>query len=662
MDLNQNIATLDKPVQLQANNTITVELHGKPGGQLAVQIIGVDNAVPLITASGSPAANAFHWNNSNVVVTFTCADAISGVAICPDQVTVSTEGAGQVISGTATDKAGNQATASVTLNIDKTPPVITVASPANNATVATPTLQLTGNVTDALSGVTSISCNSVAALLQTGAFSCSVSLNAGANSISIAATDVAGNTSTKLLNVTLSSGQPVIADFTPKIGPVGTLITLSGTSLVSGSSTQITLAQQGGGTINAPISTATASSIAFVIPAGAATGAITVTTGGQSATSTATLQVTAASSFTVTAGPATATVLQGRSSAYSISVDSADGFTQLAKLSVGGLPSGVTASFAPPQITAGQISILTVTAPAGQPTGNSTLIVTASATVDGLPSTQTANVTLSVQPVTTSFFGRVVESDTIESPLPGIVITFLGVDDAAHPTGCSGRTVADVAGNFIFTNLPDACTGRQLVQYDGLTASDGEAYAGVNLAYTIVKGLATGPELVHLPRIDNAETFMVKQNSPTDQTFTFKTIPGITVTVYAGTIFTLPGGGQPDPFPFTGVEVPVDRLPDTPVDGPGTLRASIVAFQPADTNSNQPVSVTFPNLMNTPPGVNMELDTLDPVVGDLVKYGTGTVSGDGTQVVPDPDPAHPGHRYGIQHFDWHGPMSPAPNG
>src|SRR5207248_9548800 len=107
--------------------------------------------------------------------------------------------------------------------------------------------------------------------------------------------------------------------------------------------------------------------------------------------------------------------------------------------------------------------------------------------------------------VTTSCFGLVFESDTIESPLPGVVITLLGVDDAAHTTGCSGRTVADAAGNFIFTNLADACTGRQLVQYNGLTASDGEAYAGVNLAYTIIKGQATGPELVHLPRIDNAE-------------------------------------------------------------------------------------------------------------------------------------------------------------
>jgi RHS repeat-associated protein len=738
-DFGSSVTVIDRLVTLLAQNQISVAITGKAGTSFQLSVIGVDNDAPVIVASASPAANAANWNNTNVLVTFKCSDATSGIAICPSPVSVTTEGAAQIISGTAVDKAGNKSTASITLNIDKTqptvaanpvptansanwnntnvtvgflcadalsgvasctgpvtfaneganqtatgtavdkagnsastsatinidktPPTITVTSPANNSTVSTPMLQVTGSVTDALSGVAAIYCNSIAALVQSGSFTCSTTLATGLNNVNVTATDVAGNTTTTSLSVTLSNAQPVIADFSPKSGPVGTLVTLTGNNLTStGNPTQIALNQQGGGSINAPISSATGTTLAFVIPAGAATGPITVTSSGQSATSAVNLQVTAASSFTISAGPGTATLLQGKTAAYSVSLDSADGFSQLAKLSVSGVPAGVTASFAPSQITAGQTSILTVSAPATQPTGSSTLTISAAATVDGIPSTQTANVSLSVQPVTTSFFGRVVESDTIESPLPGIVITFLGVDDAAHTTGCSGRTVADAAGNFIFTNLPDACTGRQLVQYNGLTASDGEAYAGVNLAYTIIKGQATGPELVHLPRIDNAETVMVKQNDTIDQTFGFKTMPGITVTVYAGTVFTMPDGTQPDPFPFTGVEVPVDRLPDAPVDGPGTLRAFIVAFQPADTNSNQPVAVSFPNFINTPPGVNMELDTLDPVVGDLVKYGTGTVSGDGTQVVPDLDPAHPGHRFGIQHFDWHGPMAPAPNG
>ncbi len=58
----------------------------------------------------------------------------------------------------------------------------------------------------------------------------------------------------------------------------------------------------------------------------------------------------------------------------------------------------------------------------------------------------------------------------------------------------------------------------------------------------------------------------------------------------------------------------------------------------------------------------MPLMTLDPTHGTMVPYGTGAVSADGTQVAPDPDPAHPGHRYGLLHFDWHGQMPGPPSG
>jgi RHS repeat-associated protein len=613
-----------------------------------------------IAASAAPAANAAGWNNTNVTVSYQCTGGVAPVQ-CPPSQTITTEGASQVVSATATDAIGESATASVTLKIDKTAPTLAITSPANNSTVTTSSLPVSGTVADSLSGVAAVTCNGAAATVQSGTFSCTVTLTNGSNTITVQATDVAGNSSTQ--TITVSFGTPSIADFNPKSGPAGTLVTITGTNLVLGSGgATVTLNQQGSGTISAPITTASPTSISFVIPPGAATGPITVTTANQSATSLAILTVTARSSFGMNVGPATANVIQGQSAAYSISLNSADGFSQLAALSVSGLPAGVTASFNPTQITNGQISILTVNAPAGQAIATSTLTISAAATVDGISSTQTTTVSLSVQPVTTSFFGRILESDTIETPIPGIRITFLGKDDANNPTGCSGTTSSDAAGNFLFSNLPAACVGRQLVWYNGQTSTDGELYAGVNLAYTIIQGQPTGPEQVHLPRIDNAETVQVHQNWPTDQVFNFTTIPGITVTVYANTTFTLPDGTTPDPFPFTGVQVPVDRLPDAPVDGTGTLRAFIVAFQPDNTVATQPVSVVWPNSTNTPPGVNMELDTLDSVVGNLIKYGTGTVSGDGATVIPDLDPAHPGHRYGIEHFDWHGPLAPAKNG
>jgi hypothetical protein len=87
----------------------------------------------------------------------------------------------------------------------------------------------------------------------------------------------------------------------------------------------------------------------------------------------------------------------------------------------------------------------------------------------------------------------------------------------------------------------------------------------------------------------------------------------------------------------------------------------IVAFQPANATASQPVAVTFPNIINTAPGTNMVLMTLDPTRGQMVPYGTGTVSPDGTAVIPDLDPARPGKRSGLVHFDWHGPMPPPPS-
>ena len=70
-----------------------------------------------------------------------------------------------------------------------------------------------------------------------------------------------------------------------------------------------------------------------------------------------------------------------------------------------------------------------------------------------------------------------------------------------------------------------------------------------------------------------------------------------------------------------------------------------------------------PNTLNTAPGTDVPLSTLDPTRRRMVPYGTGTVSSDGTTIIPDIDPSTGAlqHRYGIVHFDWHGPaVAPPP--
>src|SRR5207244_13288453 len=77
--------------------------------------VKIDKTKPVITGNRNPAPNAFGWNNVDVTVGFSCADAgavQSGVATnTVAGATVSTEGASQTVNnnGNYLDVAGNAA-------------------------------------------------------------------------------------------------------------------------------------------------------------------------------------------------------------------------------------------------------------------------------------------------------------------------------------------------------------------------------------------------------------------------------------------------------------------------------------------------------------------------------------------------------------------------
>ena len=459
-----------------------------------------------------------------------------------------------------------------------------------------------------------------------------------------------------------ATGPPTITSFNPQSGSTSTQVSIAGLNFVSG--IQVTMPSLTGGSIALPLVSVAPTAVTVLIPSGAMTGPLTVAASNGSAATASPFSITAANTFSVSASPSAATLIQGQSIAYTVQLGSTNGFNQLAQLGVSGLPAGVTAVFTPPSITAGQIASLTLTASANQAISNANLSISASATVGGMMQNQSAQVTLAVTAQTTTLLGRTVVANPLQTPLAGVTVSTLGLDGNGNSTGClSHSTVSDAAGNFMLTNLPLQCTGPQLMSFNGSTATNPPGvYASVNLVFTLVSGLVTAsPVLVHLPAISTAETFYAQQNAATDQSYNFSSIPGLSVTAYAGTTFTMADGTQPNPFPLAAVQVPVDRLPDLKPNVPTMVRVFIVAFQPANTVASQPVAVSFPNVSNTPPGTDMPLMTLDPTHGTMVPYGTGAVSADGTQVIPDSDPAHPGHLYGLLHFDWHGQMPPGPN-
>lgn len=133
------------------------------GDGVAISDIGADERVslmddipPAITATAFKQDGTEYvadtWTNQTITVKFACSDE-SGIASCPDDQVFSADGITPLTTGTATDNAGNSATASFgPIKIDKTPPMLFV-SVSPNPVLLNGTADLLTNAADTLSGI-----------------------------------------------------------------------------------------------------------------------------------------------------------------------------------------------------------------------------------------------------------------------------------------------------------------------------------------------------------------------------------------------------------------------------------------------------------------------------------------------------------------------------
>lgn len=194
--------------------TVTTEGSNNPGemvydhagnsaftGGLAIFI---DKTAPTITAFLASAANSAGWYRTDVAVLFNCSDALSGLATpCPTSQIINQEGTGLISTAqTISDRAGNTAqSATFAVNIDKTAPTMTVTMPPATL-VLNATHDFNLSASDALSGISSASCNPVN------------TATLGTRSVTCTAVDRAGNT------VSRSASYRVIYDFVPLSAPL----------------------------------------------------------------------------------------------------------------------------------------------------------------------------------------------------------------------------------------------------------------------------------------------------------------------------------------------------------------------------------------------------------------------------------------------------------
>jgi hypothetical protein len=155
--------------------------------------VQIDKTAPTISGVASTTA----WTNQNVVVTFNCADNLSGVQSCTSPATVTSEGANQSVSGTVQDKAGNHASTTVAnINIDKTAPVIGYTGDAGAYTLEQH-VAIHCAANDVLSGLVVNTCADVNA----DAFT----LALGNHTLSATAQDRAGNSNAATATFTISA-------------------------------------------------------------------------------------------------------------------------------------------------------------------------------------------------------------------------------------------------------------------------------------------------------------------------------------------------------------------------------------------------------------------------------------------------------------------------
>ncbi|MFO0699952.1 MAG: RHS repeat-associated core domain-containing protein [Nitrospira sp.] len=440
------------------------------------------------------------------------------------------------------------------------------------------------------------------------------------------------------VTLTVNPGPPNITSITPTSGPVGTVLTITGTSFnQTAANNQITINGQAAivGSVNA-----TGTVLVTTIPQGATTGAVTVTTLVAPPASGPTFTV-ALPNFTVTALPTPMTIPALGQGSFAVGLTGTEGFTTLASLSVTGLPTGMTALYSIGTIGAGQSSLLTLTTNGTTPTGTHPITIVATGVLNGVttPRSLTVNVQVLATGATT-FAGQVLDEE--DKPVKGALIK-IGTT----------QVTTDDAGNFLMPNAPVGAD--QVLFIDGGPASTpGKSLPVIPYKVTIVAGQVNVLSFVPHLHFQKTTGMVDISNTGVERIVTDPELPGFQMKIPAGAQI-IGWDGQPN-TQISVRRVPIDRIPVPPLPaGLFTTAAYMDYFgKPGGGTPSEPIPVTLPNDLDLPPGAQAELWFYDEAPdgsrpNQWAKYGTGTVSQDGSQIVPDIDP-NTGKQYGQPRF------------
>jgi flagellar hook assembly protein FlgD len=215
-----NSAVYHFPIPITASTTLhymAVDTAGNPSDVKTESYI-IDTIPPTLTVS--TLANGAYTNNQvlNIAGSATDTSGINSLTINGAGAQLQQDGSfsqalvlqpgPNAVTVVATDLASNSSTDARTVNLDMTVPQITITSPADNTKTATSVMPVTGSVSETSTVSVKLGSNIQNAVMNATAFSASVNLSPGTNTIEVTAIDPANNARTQKRTVVYDNQKP----------------------------------------------------------------------------------------------------------------------------------------------------------------------------------------------------------------------------------------------------------------------------------------------------------------------------------------------------------------------------------------------------------------------------------------------------------------------
>ena len=230
--INETSTTLGAKLRLVVKETVppSIVISSPTEGQFT------SNSKPTVnftvTDSGSgvdPSTIGVTIDNGNKIVAGITKTAITNGYQCSYSISESLADGSHTIYVDADDYDGNSATQrTVNFVVDTIPPELSVNAPVNNFVTNAGTVTVSGTAKDLTSGLISVTVrlnggtDNEVTVNSDGSFSTQITLQEGANTITVTAQDAGGITSSVTRVVTLDTQAPVITDVEISPNPVST--------------------------------------------------------------------------------------------------------------------------------------------------------------------------------------------------------------------------------------------------------------------------------------------------------------------------------------------------------------------------------------------------------------------------------------------------------